>query len=68
MADVPPLGAHEYVKVPVPPVADTTDALPLLPPLQLTDVCAVVAVIAAGVATATVLVIEQVLASVIVQV
>ena len=67
MADVPPLGAHEYISVPVPPVADT-DALPFVPPLQLTLVCDVVAVIAEGVPTVTVLVIKQVLSSVMVHV
>jgi hypothetical protein len=39
VAPVPPDGAHEYVYVPDPPVAVTV-AEPLLPPLQLTFVCA----------------------------
>mgnify|MGYP006961380426 CR=1 FL=1 len=38
---------HAYVNVPVPPDAVTV-AVPLLPPLQLTFVCDVVAVIAVG--------------------
>jgi hypothetical protein len=64
---VPPLGDHAYERDPVPPLAVTL-AEPFAPPLQLTLVCDVVAVIAVGVPTVTVLVIEQVLASIIVQV
>ena len=67
MAAAPPLGAHEYVSVPVPPDADTA-ALPFVPPLQLTLVCDVVAVIAEGSLILNVFVIEQVLSSVIVHV
>ena len=37
VAAVPPLGAHEYVNVPVPPVA-LTAAEPFVPPLHDTDV------------------------------
>jgi hypothetical protein len=46
-APVPPEGAHEYVYVPVPPVA-VTDALPVAPPLHKTFVCVGVSVIAGG--------------------
>jgi hypothetical protein len=67
VAPVPPLGAHEYVYVPLPPAA-TTVALPVHAPLHVTLTCDCVAVIAGGWVIVNVFVIEHPTGELIVQV
>ena len=60
---IPPVGAHEYVYAPSPPVAVAV-ALPSLPPKQLTGVNVAVAVSTGGSLTVVVAVAVQPFASV----